>query len=235
MLVDKDPRVLDILDDQDRTPLHAAAHAGSKQSVRTLLSKGAKVQRLTTEIEGDIVSIGSAVHAAAATGHADCLRLLVAAASPDAISGGDCFDRSPLHLAATAGHANCLKVPILCMQPLIDPHIHVLVVPMCCIIVTTSSESVPVLVCAVCHAIVPWSAVCLILPARYLAIDRCAIENIYILVLTGVHVYVGPDFSRCSCEHTEQLGCIVAAPGCPRTVIRCSPRTPCQWGRCWYR
>lgn len=122
MLVDKDPGVLDILDDQDRTPLHAASHAGSKESVRILLSKGAKVQRLTTEIEGDIISIGSAVHTAAAAGHADCLRLLVAAASPDAINGGDCFDRSPLHLAATAGHANCLKVRIHLhfLQPLDD-------------------------------------------------------------------------------------------------------------------
>lgn len=100
-----------MLDDQDRSPLHAAAHVGSRETVRMLLAKGAKVQRLTTEVEGDVISIGSAVHTAAAAGHADCLRLLVAAATPDAISGGDCFDRSPLHLAAAAGHADCLQVP----------------------------------------------------------------------------------------------------------------------------
>lgn len=111
MIVDKDPRVLDSLDDQDRTPLHAAAHAGSEASVRVLLAKGAKVQRLTTELEGDVIPLGSAVHTAAAAGHADCLRLLIAAADADAIDGGDCFDRSPLHMAAAAGHSDCVQVP----------------------------------------------------------------------------------------------------------------------------
>lgn len=113
MLVEKDPSVLDMLDDQDRTPLHAAAHVGSTESVRLLLATGAKVQRLTTEVEGEAINVGSAVHTAAAAGHTDCLRLLVAAAAPDAISGGDCFDRTPLHLAAAAGHAECLKVHTL--------------------------------------------------------------------------------------------------------------------------
>ena len=110
MIVDSNPSVLDVLDDQDRTPLHAAAHAGSKECVRILLAKGAKVQRLTTEIEGDAINLGSAIHTAAAAGHVDCLRLLLAVADADAISGGDSFDRSPLHVAAAAGHTDCVQV-----------------------------------------------------------------------------------------------------------------------------
>eukprot|EP00892_Ulva_mutabilis_P006970 jgi/Ulvmu1/4645/UM002_0376.1 len=113
MIIDKDPRVLDILDDQDRTPLHAAAHAGSKDSVRVLLANGAKVQRLTTELEGDVVALGSAIHTASAAGHTDCLRLLIPAADADAINGGDCFDRSPLHMAAAAGHSDCVRVLVV--------------------------------------------------------------------------------------------------------------------------
>jgi uncharacterized protein len=110
LLLTNNSLVLSVMDEQDRTPLHAAAQAGHTDCIRVMLKFGAHAETTYAEHDEHSVPLASALHSAAASGNSSALKMLLEASSKNMVHAVDSFDRTPLHVAALNGHTECVEV-----------------------------------------------------------------------------------------------------------------------------
>ncbi len=99
-LVEKDPALIRLKDENGRTPLHWAARGVHFDLLRFLVEKGAEV--------GDADASGAtALHSVAARGHLEACRLLVEKGAPVGAKNKD--GAPPFYVAATAGNREIME------------------------------------------------------------------------------------------------------------------------------
>jgi len=101
LILEKDPRLVNLRDQDGATPLHSACYEGHKEIVSLLLSKGADVNATDTNGSTPLIWAGH-------QGHADVAKILVANGAD--INVLDKAGRTALHTGAVRGHTHFVEL-----------------------------------------------------------------------------------------------------------------------------
>ncbi len=102
-LLDGNPALASMPDDDGYTPLHYAAYFGHLEAARYLVSIGADVGAVSLDPLRN-----TPLHAAASSGHRELVEALLAAGAD--LHARQTGDWTPLHAAADRGHANVVAL-----------------------------------------------------------------------------------------------------------------------------
>jgi ankyrin repeat protein len=102
LLLAHHPTYVNVVDEQDCTPLHRAAYAGRRAVAEMLIKQGAAV-------DGPADVEWTPLHCAAVNGHSDVAELLLANKA-DVNAGRGIGGWTPLHDAALAGHSEMAEL-----------------------------------------------------------------------------------------------------------------------------